>query len=196
MTGALRAFLGGALFAALLDAAQAQVATPDVYFSVNRDGDFVVVEARVDLPVPPAAAWSVLTDYERYPGFISSLRESRIVSRGPDGLVLDQKGSFGFLFFSQDIEVRLLVSETLASSIVARSLQGSFRDMRGRYELQPRGAGSRLLYSGRFHPEFRLPPLVGLSVVHYAMQRNFTEMVEEILRRDAASRRQARASNE
>ena len=192
MTRAAVLGMGLVLFAVLWSAAQAQVPQPEILFSVSRDGDFVVVDARVDLPVSPAMAWSVLTDYEKYPSFISTMRESKIVSRGPDGLVVDQKGSFGFLFFSQDIEVRMLILETLPSVIEARSLKGSFRDLRGRYELQALGNGSRLQYSGRLQPEFRLPPIVGISVVHYAMQKNFTEMVDEILRRDTVARRPAK----
>lgn len=185
--------MGLMLFAFLGSAAQAQVAAPEIVFAVSRDNEFIVVEARVDLPVPPAMAWSVLTDYEKYPSFISTMRESKIISRGPDGLVVDQKGSFGFLFFSQEVEVRMLISETPPYVIEARSLKGSFRDLRGRYELQALGNGSRLQYSGRLQPEFRLPPIVGISVVHYAMQKNFTEMVDEILRRDTVARRPAKS---
>lgn len=180
------------LFAVFCGVAHAQMVASEILFTVSRDGDFVVVDARVDLPVSPAMAWSVLTDYEKYPSFISTMRESKIVSRGPDGLVVDQKGSFGFLFFTQDIEVRMLIFETFPSVIEARSLSGSFRDIRGRYDLQSLGNGVRLQYSGRLLPEFRLPPIVGISVVHYVMQKNFTEMVDEILRRDTVARRPAK----
>lgn len=185
--------LACALIAMMTGLAHAQNSTPEVIFTAIREGDFIVAEARVELRASPDTVWAVLTEYEKYTTFISTLRESKVVSRGPDGVLVDQKGSFGFLFFSRDIETRLLVQETPPNIIVARSVQGSFRDMRGRYELQPLGSGTRLLYAGRFQPEFSLPPIVGISVVHYAMQRNFTEMVEEIVRRDAVSRRPAKA---
>jgi len=169
---------------------RAQTSSPEIIsFTATREGEFVFAEALVDLPVARAVAWAVLTDYEGYPRFISTMRESRILSRHPGGVVVQQKGVFGFLFFTQDIEATLLVSEQQPTSIVARAIEGSFRFMRGRYELQPSARGTRLTYSGRFLPEFDLPPLIGMSIVHHALQRNFTEMVEEIVRRDAASRR-------
>jgi ribosome-associated toxin RatA of RatAB toxin-antitoxin module len=185
--------LAYALFAIVAVEIHAQVVPPDLMFTATREGEFIVVEARVDLKASPDTVWAALTDYEKYPTFISTMRESKILSRGPEGVVVNQKGSFGFLFFSQEIETRLVVQETPPSVIVARSVQGSFRDMRGRYELQPLSGGTRLLYSGRFHPEFKLPPIVGTSVVHYAMQRNFTEMLDEIMRRDALARRPQKA---
>jgi hypothetical protein len=42
-------------------------------------------------------------------------------------------------------------------------------------------------------PKFSLPPLFGLSIARYILLRNFREMVDEILRRDAEARRVIRA---
>ncbi len=173
-------------------AAQAQVARPEIAFSVSLEGEFILVEAHVDLPVAPSMAWAVLTDYEGYPRFITGMRESRVVSRVPEGVVVDQKGSFGFLFFSQAIEVRALITEYPNNLIVSRTIGGSFRDSLGRYELLPLDGGVRVDYTGRLLPEFSLPPLIGMGIVHYILQRNFTEVVDEILRRDALARQPAK----
>ncbi len=173
--------------------AYGQSNSPDISFSVTRDGEFIHTDARVDLPVAPDLAWAVLTDYERYPRFISSMRESKIVSRSPDGLVVEQKGRFSILFFSQEIETRLLVSEFPPDVIESRAIEGDFRVMTGRYELSQLGNNVRLSYSGRLVPKFSLPPVFGLSIVRYILLRNFREMVEEILRRDAVGRRADRS---
>jgi ribosome-associated toxin RatA of RatAB toxin-antitoxin module len=130
----------------------------------------------------------VLTDYERYPRFISSMRESKVVSRSSEGLVVEQKGSFSFLFFSQGIDVRLLVSEFPPNVIESRAIDGDFRVMNGRYELLQHGNNVRLSYSGRLVPNFSLPPIIGMKIMRYILLRNFREMVEEILRRDATAR--------
>ena len=171
--------------------AYGQSDNPEITFSVTREGEAILTEAHVDLPVSPSVVWAVLTDYEQYPHFISTMRESKIVVRSPEGVVVEQKGRFDFLFFSQAIEARLLVSESPPSVIVARAIEGNFRVMDGRYELRPVGDGVRLSYSGRLVPAFGLPPIIGTSIVRYALLRNFREMVGEMLRRYAATQRAA-----
>lgn len=169
-------------------AAHGRTANSEISFSATRAGEHIIAEARVDLAAAPALAWSVLTDYEAYPRFISTMRESRVVSRDSAGAVVEQKGSFGFLFFSREIEARMLIAEIPPNAIVARAVGGSFRELLGRYELLPVNGGVRLSYTGRLVPEFSLPPLIGMSIVHYALKKNFTEMVDEIRRRDALAR--------
>jgi len=172
----------------LAGAAHAQSDRPDISFTVTREGGFLQTDAHVDLPVAPAVAWAVLTDYEGYPHFISSMRESKIVAHRPDGPVVVQRGSFSFLFFVQEIDVRLQVSEFPPNVIESRAIDGDFRVMNGRYELLQRGNAIRLSYTGRLQPNFTLPPIIGTSIVRYILLRNLREMVDEILRRDAASR--------
>lgn len=173
----------------LANLAHAQSNTPEISFRVTREGEFILTDSRVDLPVSSALVWAVLTDYERYPRFISSMHESKIISRNPEGSVVEQKGSFSFMFFSQGIEARLLVSEFPPDLIVTRAIEGDFQVMNGRYELRQIGSNTRLSYSGRLVPNLILPPLFGLSIVRYILFRNFREMVDEILRRDAEAHR-------
>jgi ribosome-associated toxin RatA of RatAB toxin-antitoxin module len=176
----------------LASVAYAQSDRPEISFTVTREGEFLRTDAHVDLPVAPAAVWAVLTDYERYPHFISSMRESKIVARRPEGLVVAQKGSFSFLFFAQEIDARLLVSEFPPNVIESRAIEGDFRVMQGRYEILQRGSAVRLSYTGRLQPNFILPPIIGTSIVRYVLLRNLREMVDEILRRDAATDAAAR----
>jgi len=113
------------------------------------------------------------------------MRRSKIVSRSPQGLVVEQQGRFGFLFISQDVNVHLLVSESPKTIVEAHVVDGDLRVMDGRYELIPVGNHVRLSYSGRLVPNFTLPPIFGLSIVRHILFRNFKEMVDEILRRGA-----------
>lgn len=165
-------------------------------FEVVREGEFVTVTATADLAADPRLAWAVLTDYESYPRFVTDMRTSKILSRGGQGsegpVVVEQKGEFGFLLFTQPIDVRMVVFENPPRSIVARSIGGSFRDFVGRYEIMPLAGGMRLSYTGRFSPDFILPPLVGMTAVRYLMQKRFNELVGEILRREAQARPPAR----
>ena len=175
----------------LISPAYGRTDRPEISFNVTREGEFIRTEAHVDLQVSPALVWAVLTDYEHYPRFISTMRESKIVSRSPESLVVEQKGQFDFLFFSQAIEAKLQVSEIPPNLILARAIEGSFRVMDGRYELLSTGNGTRLNYSGRLVPEFSLPPIVGMHIVRYILLGNFSEMIDEMLRRDAVARRES-----
>ena len=155
-------------------------------FSAERDGGLVKVSASVELPVDPALAWQVLTDYDHYADFISGLSESRVVQRSAEGIVIEQKGDIGVLFFRQPAHTRMLVREVPPTAVVSRGLEGNFRDLNGRYELQPAGSGVRLVYSGSFVPDFFLPPLIGMALVHHTLEKNFSELAAEIVRRAGA----------
>ena len=171
--------------ALLTPLARGQEDNSPIDFTVTRTGELVQTEAGVDLPVTQEIAWDVLTDYERYPRFISSMRRSKIVSKSQQGSIVEQQGRFGFLFFSQDVTVHLLVSESPNTIVEAHVVDGDFRVMDGRYELTPVGSHVRLSYSGRLVPNFTLPPIFGLSIVRHILFRNFKELVDEILRRGA-----------
>lgn len=160
----------------------------DITTDVTTQGEFIVVRATVDLPASRATTWSVLTDYDRLAQFIPDMEYSRVVSRGPDGLVVAQKGRYGVLFFARDVEVQLAVIESPPHAVVSRFISGNVRDMSGRYDLTENATGTRLVYQGRLLPAEDLPPLIGLAMVRYALERHFAAMVREIERRDAVER--------
>ena len=164
-------------------------ASEEVAFNVSRQGEYISVRASVVLPASRTTAWSVLTDYERLAQFIPDMDYSRVVSRGPDGLVVAQKGRYGLLFFTLEVEVQLAVIESPPHSVTSRLLSGNVRDLSGRYDLIENVCGTKLVYQGRFLPEEDLPPLIGLAMVRHAMQRHFGAMVSEIERRDALERK-------
>jgi carbon monoxide dehydrogenase subunit G len=163
-------------------------AAHEIAIEVVREGEFVSVRASAELKADPRIAWEVLTDYDHLAEFIPDLRSSRVLRRDAGGVLVEQKGEFGFLFFRQPIEVTMAVSEQPPRRIAARAVAGNMKDMEGSYELQASEAGVRLGYSGRFVPDFFLPPLIGLPIVRRSMERRFRAMVEEIERRDALAR--------
>ena len=170
----------------LASAAAFNAPAGELEFSASREGQQIKVAASVDLPVDPALAWKVLTDYDHYADFITGLAESRVVSRSAEGLVIEQKGDIGVLFFRQSAYTRMLVTEEPPTAVVSRGLEGSFRDLIGRYELQPVASGVRLTYTGSFIPDFFLPPLFGMAIVHHTLERNFSELAGEIVKRAGA----------
>jgi ribosome-associated toxin RatA of RatAB toxin-antitoxin module len=158
---------------------------PITRFVLTQEGDAVQVQAEAELPARTRAAWSVLTDYEGYPRFISSMNTSRLLSRDADSVIVAQRGRFSFLLFSRDIKIRKRVQESPPDTLDSEAIDGDFRVLTERYTLSQRGKLLHITYSGRLIPKFELPSLFGLSVLRHVLQRNFREVLDEIQRRES-----------
>ena len=155
---------------------------------VGRDGDFITVKGSADLKADVQIAWEVLSNYDDLARFIPDIQSSRVLKRDAGGLLVEQKGEFGVLFFRHAVDVTMEVSEEPPRRIVARAVSGSMKNMETRYDLLPSENGVRLGYYGRFVPDFFIPPLIGLTIVRRTLERRFRAMADEIERRDALAR--------
>jgi ribosome-associated toxin RatA of RatAB toxin-antitoxin module len=155
---------------------------------IERQGEYISVNASVLMQVDARIAWEVLSDYDHLAQFIPDMKSSRVVSRDGNRVLVEQKGEFGFFFYRQPVDVTLEVVEQPQRRIDARRISGNIRDLETRYELKTSDAGVKLDYVGRFIPEFSVPPLFGMPMVRRVVERRFRAMVEEIVRRDALAR--------
>lgn len=162
----------------------------ELTIDVSREGEFVSVKASVEVDADMGIAWEVLTDYDHLARFIPDMKSSRVVKRDGSSVVVEQKGEFGFLFFSKDIDVTLAVSEQPPRRIDARAIAGNLKDLEASYELKGSAGGMQLGYTGRFVPDFFLPPLIGMPLVRRSLERRLRAMVDEIERRNRLVRSQ------
>lgn len=177
-------------FLALVPFAAPCGAAEDFAFEVERTGERMDVRAQAVVAAPLAVVWSTLTDYEGLPRFIPGIAASTVLSRQGNRLLVEQRGEARFLFFSFPVEVRLDVVHAPPDRIASRAVGGNMRRMTGLYEIMQDDArgGIRLRYVGEIEPDFELPPLVGMAVLHAVVEEQFSAMVAEIERRAAASR--------
>ena len=162
---------------------------PQVDIETAREGALITVTASAVMQVDARTVWSVISDYDHLAEFIPDMRTSRVVRQEGNNLLVDQTGTFGFLFFQQAVEVRLAVVESPPRRIVARAVAGNLKEMEGLYAVEALPGGAvRLHYSGRLEPEFLLPSIIGRIVLRRVMAKQFTAIVVEILRRDAIAR--------
>src|SRR4051794_23637190 len=91
MSYRLKPLLACALFA-LTAVSPVLAADDDITVRVVTHGSTVVIDVELPLTVSPEEAWSTITDYDRMTEFIPNLKESRIVSRDGNRLVVEQKG--------------------------------------------------------------------------------------------------------
>jgi ribosome-associated toxin RatA of RatAB toxin-antitoxin module len=163
-------------------------AGPAIETQIERQGEYITVNASALMQVDARIAWEVLSDYDHLARFIPDMKSSRVVSRDGNRVRVEQKGDFGFFFYRQPVEVILEVVEEPRRRIDARRISGNIRDLETRYELDASDAGVKLDYVGRFIPDFSVPPFFGMAMVRRVIERRFRSMVEEIVRRDALAR--------
>lgn len=173
---------------ALLCAASAASAQ-ELRMETSGESSAITISASADMRVQLATAWSVVTDYDHLAEFIPGMRSSRVVQRNGDQLLVEQTGVLGFLIFEQAITVKLAVTEWPPQRIVAHAVGGNLKEMEGSYTLETLPGGAvRLSYSARLRPDFPVPPVVGTLVVRHLVARQFSAMVNEIVRRDTLAR--------
>lgn len=157
--------------------------------SVTRTGEGFRIEVVMQTPVPLDVAWQVLTDFGQMARFVQNLERSEIVAQNGNHLRVAQQGTayygpFSMAFASvRDIELRP------KREILARQLSGTARAMESAMRLDPlpNGArGTRLAYRAEVVPEGVLPPLVGPAAIRGETAEQFSAILVEMLRRDAA----------
>lgn len=141
-------------------------------------------------------AWRTLTDYEHLPQFVPGLQSVRVLRRsrvdGLERLLVEQRGEFRWLFYTQPVAVRMDVVQHAPTRVDARGVSTPGDDaahleyFEGRYELEPVGAGVRVRYTARIVPRFALPPLIGTLAVRQTVTTQFDAMMAEIDRRGRA----------
>ena len=78
----------------------------------------------------------------------------------------------------------MAVTEQPYEQVSAQAISGNFKEMTGLYRLVAEGDELSFTYSGRLVPAFGLPPLIGTTMIRVAVERQFTALVREILRRE------------
>lgn len=170
-----------------------QAHAAEVMVHASRQGEVLHVEASAEFKADVRQTWQVLTDYDHLAEFIPGMHVSRIVARGGNNVVVEQKGEARLLFFSYPIEIRLAIDEFPYDRITSRAVAGNFREMSGAYYLEADQERVRLRYTGSMIPDFLMPPLIGTIVLRRNVERQFAALVDEILRRQKRDSRPAAA---
>jgi carbon monoxide dehydrogenase subunit G len=105
------------------------------------------LEGRFTTAAPRAAVWSVLTDYDHIPAFVSSMRSSRIRARGDGFVLVEQESVARVLWIRRAFTVLLRVREEPDRSIAFDDVgKTSFDRYKGSWTLQETPGGIEVLY--------------------------------------------------
>jgi carbon monoxide dehydrogenase subunit G len=102
---------------------------------------------------PIATAWEVLTDYDKIPSYVSSMKESRVEGRSGDTLRVHQVAVVTVLLFHRDATVTLAVTESAPNRIEFVDMLGQdFLRYTGSWSLRTDAASTEVSYTLRAHP--------------------------------------------
>ena len=156
---------------ALLGGGLASAAPPP---SVNfqQQGTRLLVSGEVNVPVAPATAWAVLTDYEHVPEFVPGMRVSRIIEQSGNTRVLEQQGEMMANNMRMFYLGTLRVVEEPSSKLSIQFLSGTFQNMQGEWTLQGKRApvtiGYQLNYdTGTPYPSPIMIAMLQQQVIHW-----------------------------
>lgn len=151
---------------------------------LERGADGLEIEARYRLHAAPATAWDVLTDYEGITRFVHSMRESRVVARGPDFVMVEQSAVGRLFLFRKNLRTRLRVHEEPPRSIRFEDELGrDFDTYRGAWRIEDAGNEIVIVYRLTVRPAFGMPGALARGAFRRAVRELMAEVGVEIERR-------------
>ena len=176
-------FLMLLLFQLMLPAFADSQSGEDIEVKVQIAGENVIVDLSLVVPATRQQVWSVLTDFEHMAGFVSNLKESKVISMSGDTLKIFQHGSakYGPLAFKFEStrEMKLDPFDKIQSHLIS----GNMRKMEGTTWLVEEGSQTRIIYHTDTIPGVWIPPIVGKFFIEHETREQFLEMRNEIIKR-------------
>lgn len=171
------------LLGLLVAADEADGGEPKVAVAVTQNGEAFVIDATIEVEVPLATAWAVLTDFDNMATILGNLTSSKITSRDGDTWTIRQEGvaKFGLLSFSffSEREIRL---EPMRR-ILAKNLAGTLKRAESEARIAVVDQGVRITYHAESVPDSVLARLFGASFARREAQEQFLAMSREMVRR-------------
>jgi uncharacterized membrane protein len=154
--------------------------------AVDKVEDTVTIDVSFYAPVPVESAWEVLTDFEHMAEIVSNLEASRVSGRNGSKLIVMQRGRVSSGPLSYSFESSREVELKPYEEIHGRMISGNMKRLEGITRLTAEGEGTRIVNHGEFVPDIWIPPFVGLRLVERETRKQFQEMRDEMMRRQAA----------
>jgi ribosome-associated toxin RatA of RatAB toxin-antitoxin module len=168
-------------------------AAEEFSIQASHKGGAVTVHVQARIHARATVIWGTLTDYDKLPQFVPSIKSSHVLERHGQAAVVEQKGAAQVLFFSYPIEVTVDSVESPPDRLSVRVLKGNLRQLEGGYQLTPVAATSvagggdeyLLAWHGVIEPDFSVPSFISVPLLRSTIKEQFLAMVKEIERREA-----------
>ncbi|MDE2599809.1 MAG: SRPBCC family protein [Rhodocyclaceae bacterium] len=169
---------------ATLPVAHASQDEDGVNLNLNIDGDEVHLDISAVIEARPREVWAVFTDFEHMAEFVSNLKSSQVIARpSSNSMTVEQHGraGSGLLSFSLDSirEIQIKPFESIRS----RLLSGSMRKFDGITRLSEEGGKTRVSYHSDAISGVWIPPVIGRKLIEDEAREQFSQMLQEVMRR-------------
>jgi carbon monoxide dehydrogenase subunit G len=149
-----------------------------------RDGSYAG-SVRLRVPVRPALALAVLTDFEHMADFIPNLISSRVSYHSGNAYRVTQEGKAEYGPLSYRFTSERWIEVFPEGRITSRTLSGTVKDMHSELQIQAAGPAATVIdYRIASTPPFWLPSAFGASFMEHELDEQFTAIAQEMLRRD------------
>ncbi|NNF62203.1 MAG: hypothetical protein HKO55_02425 [Gammaproteobacteria bacterium] len=155
------------------------------FVDVAREKGHIKVASETYIDAPPAAVFRILADYEGFQRISKVFEETRYLERDEQGNgVVYSRAAGCVLFFCKTIERVETLTITPSEEIVAVAIpeQSDVDFSVARWQFEPEGEGTRLLYGVDFKPDFWVPPLLGPMIIRAKLRSRGSEAAVRIER--------------
>jgi hypothetical protein len=160
-----------------------QLQDQDIEVRVKFDGDKVIVDLNMLIPATPQEAWGVLTDFDHMVGFVSNMKESKILENSGDKLKVFQRGSAAYGPIDFAFESTREITLSPYTKIQTHMLSGNMKSMDGTTQVIEEGQQSRLVLHNESIPGRWIPPIVGKAFIEHETRGQYQEIRNEVLKR-------------
>jgi hypothetical protein len=174
------------LLGAVLAIASAWATAQPIQVKVQKKGDTVVIDVEAQAAVEPAIAYAVLTDYERMPRYVSSLKWSRMSRTGPNTLEVEQVAQAQVAFWNFTVRSLRTVELVPLKEVRSHLIKGDFTSYEFTTRVEEKDGGTLITHHGEYVPKSWLPPMIGPAVIQGQTEKQYAEMIAEMLRRKSA----------
>jgi ribosome-associated toxin RatA of RatAB toxin-antitoxin module len=177
MTMAIQSFL-------LIWLCVSAVAAAETRTVVRHEGTQRIVEGWMLTAADRATAWSILTDYARFPEFMPGIHANQVLASANGVTMIDQRGEVVSGRFRMAYTGQIRVEEHAGEGLDILFLSGPFKDVRGEWNIEP-GRPLKLIY--RMHMDLMkspFPPPMAPAIAEQQV-RTWVEFVREMERRKA-----------
>lgn len=158
---------------------------------VTQGAEGYEVDGRFTVTAPRSVVWEVLTDYDSISRFVSSMRESRVVERGPDEVWVEQEAVGRLFLFKRRLRTTLRVQEVPPETIRFEDvLHKDFESYRGEWRIAGNDREIEVTYQVVARPAASVPGFVARGMFQRTVHQLLTELAKEITTRAAVAERQ------